>query len=427
MVEINQDSPILAIPLELREQIYKEVFSHPSQGPELLRTCRDIYAEAHKYLFQRPLVFRGQSALYKWLESVPSRHLQHATEILLEVQDVDLRPLLSLASSGSEQASPPRFLAWELHEKDLERLRDALFKLPNVKTLTILALSESRSHLYREFLAKLLKLLNIIWPNLQGLSLEGNYHRQNLDFLASLPQLRSFTFNGFSSTFWAELATIPADIRQLESLSLVSQHGMLTPTTYFRGGFTSEQQTFTSDVLCNMRQLTSLSVTERTHPASAAALFFTRELLDTLHDHKFIRRLAVHLSQTPEHETLEALDFFLRTSWIERLELDWPGFDAAVLQRYSLLPESLKDFWVRQSLTASVSELLRIIGKYREQGSLSQLRGIVLIRTAPSNAARTQAEGMTSADTRHDQGPNSSQVGSANDVSLSFGLWKIFP
>ena len=375
--------PLLAIPLELREQIFKEVLSSSSYGTELLRTCQEIRTEAHKYLFQRRITFRGQTALYAWLEQVPTKYLHHVTEITIELQEPDLSPLLAPVATSSSATDAPRLITVELHEKDLKKLRYSLEELPNVKYLTLRALSDRRSHLYREFVANFLKRLGSLWPDLQGLTLEGNFHNQSLSFLTTLSELRSFSFDGFSTSSPEELAAIFAQLEHLDSLSLVSQHGLLTPTRHSHSGFTSERQSLIGDVVREMSHLVSFSVTESIHPPSAPsspALFFASEMLEALHGHKTLIHLTFRISQAPDTNTLEALDKLLAHSNIERLELDWPYLDPRVFEQHTLLPASLKELWVRVPSPEAAFDMLFVVQDGQQGEDTTELKKVVLVR-----------------------------------------------
>jgi hypothetical protein len=380
MSNLNQTPLILALPLELRELIYKEVLSSPSQGPQLLRACREIYAEAHKFLFQRPIIFRGQTALHRWLDQVPVILLHHVTKITLELRDVNLRPLLSPALGAASASSTPRLLAWEIYEHELERLGEALRRLRNVKTLTIRALPERQSFLYREFLTKVLESLSSLYPKLSSLALEGNFHHQSLSFLSSMEELESLSFDGFSSTSPSETAAILSKLTHLTNLSLISQHILLTPTTHIHSKFTSKRQSLTTPVLLSMKQLASLSVTETMHPAMMP-LFFTPEVLTSLRDHFTLNSLSIRLSQVPSNETLEAFEYFLDNApGIERLELDWPGLEPAVLETYTVLTKRVKDFWVRCESIEIAFDILYTLLENLEEGDLQGLKRVVLVK-----------------------------------------------
>lgn len=368
--------------------IYRDVLVHSSAGPQLLQTCREIYNEAYAFLFERPLNFRSQSALYRWLQHTPAEHLKRVPEITLELHDADLRPLITSAPEAEADAEgnavpepndPPRLQAWDLYDAELAALRSSLSQLGSLSHLTVRALSETRSFLYREFLANFLTSLSSIWPALRGLTLEGNFHHQSLSFISQLPGLKSISFDGFSSTPPAEMATLLGGLTQLERLALVSQYSLLTPTTYLHSAFSSKRQSFTKDVLLAVKHIASFAVTERMQ-CSAPALFFTPEMLETLHNHSALKTLTIRLGQKPDADTLEALDAFLGQSGIKRLELDWPGFEAEVLEAHELLPGNLKCAWVRVSSTKVARDLLNAILARRDAGKLAQIRSVVLMR-----------------------------------------------
>lgn len=343
-------------------------------------TCRKIYIEAHKYLFRRPLVFRGQLELYGWLEKVPSKYLQSVTEITLEIHDVDLQPLLRIGTSAAQRNNTPRLLTVELYKKDLERLFVSLSRLPNVKELTIRTKPERQSPFYRDFIGELFARLSFLWPSIRGLSLEGNVHHQNLSFLNTLPNLRCFLFDGFSSSSSINLAETLSSLQRLQSLSLVSHHKLLTPTNPMHSGFTSKQPSFTDDVLRSMHRLVSLSITESIYPLSSPALFFTPKMVSSLLDHTSLNSLTIRISREPDSETLAALKTLLKASSIKRLELDWPPFETKIFEYYDLYPNSLTEFWVRADNASIAFDILFPIRESQEAGKMRELERIVFIR-----------------------------------------------
>ena len=381
MADADHTPPLLTLPLELREIIYKEVLSNPLHSPHLLSVCKEIHSEARKFLYQRPLLFRGQAAMYHWLDQAPKEHLHHVIEITLELQDVDLKPLLDPVANFDSESSTPRLSAWELHESELDTLNQALGRLENVKTLTLRALPERQSFLYREFLANVLESLGSRYPNLSSLTLDGNFHHQSLAFLSSLHKLESFSFDGFSSSSPVKTATILSSLTHLTSLSIISKHAVLTPTTHQHSSFTSKRQSLTTPVLLAMKQLASLSLIETMHPTTGSPLFFTPEVLSSLRDHPTLDNLSIRLSDAPNAEILEAFEDFLENApGIQRLELDWPGLEPETLETYTLLPENAKDFWVRCEGMEAAFDILCSVMESREAGDLQALERVVLIK-----------------------------------------------
>ncbi|KAF2262453.1 hypothetical protein CC78DRAFT_545791 [Lojkania enalia] len=379
MVESKHTPPLLKIPLEVRELIYKEALCSSWSSSHLLRTCKEIYSEAQKYLYQRPITFGSQAALFHWLNTTPERYRHVVTNITFALQDVDLKPLLS-PSKGDDLAPMPRLRAWEIYEIGLEELQESLEKLPNVRNMTIEALPGRQSHLYQDFLAKLLESLGRVYPGLHALSLEGNFHHQGLEFLSVLPGLRSLSFDGFSATSSSEAADILSSLSQLTTLSLVSQQTMLTPIEHRHSSFTSTRQSFTDEVARQMTQITSFSFVEDRFYEAYPSLFFTSMVLTSLHNHSNLNSLSIILAYPPNTETLKALETSLEVSSVETLELDWPGLDLDTLGGHSLLPPKLKDFWVRAASVAVAFDITFLIHESRDAGDLTELRRLVLIR-----------------------------------------------
>jgi hypothetical protein len=384
---IDRTSPLLKLPLELQDIIYKEVLLQPAQAPHLLRVCREIYAKAHQFLFQRSLSFRSQSALQRWIRQAPQGYLKYVGEIDFKLQDADLTPLLASASSSlvAPMSSASPLHTWDVYERELRNLRHAFEELPNVKKFTFQALSGRQSHLYHAYLDKVLEMMGTVYPGLQELRLDGNMHHQSLAFLRTFKELKAFSFDGFSASEAAQTAEILSNL-QLTNISLVSQHALLTPTYYQHSGFTSKLQSFNGSVLRTLNQLASFSVTER-YSATSSALFFTSEILSSLHDHKTLSSLSIILSHTPEPNTLEALEEFLdNSSSIQKLELDWSELDPDILENYALLPDSLQCLWIRATNLTSAFDILWHVFNSRDSGDVPSLRRVVLGRHALEDA-----------------------------------------
>jgi hypothetical protein len=376
---MERTSPFFNLPLELREQVYTTALCTLGCGPDLLRTCREIHDEARKFLYQRPLIFRSQGELYTWLANTPLDLLDHVSEVILTIYDVDLMPIFTQEPPVDRPHTPPRLLTWNLYQAELRMLESSLRKLSKVKTITICAPADQHSFLYREFLTSVLQLLSALYPDLRDLRLVGNFHHQELTLLSNLAQLESFSFDGFSASLPITTADILRGLKYLKHLSLFSQPAMLTPITAIHSQFTTKRQV-TGDVMRTISQLASFTVNEGA-PAATTPWYFTSELLTSLHGHSGLNSLSIHLSQTPEEETLVALETFLDDSSIERLELDWPDLQLAVLETYTLLTTTLKVLWVRARSEADAFEILWSLFECREAGELCSLEKVVLIRS----------------------------------------------
>jgi hypothetical protein len=386
MLETRKVSLFFSLPLELREEIYKSVLSSPSEGSNMLRTCHEIRNEAHKFLYQKPLVFRGQEALYTWLEQTPRELVAHVSEITVHVQDVDLRPILCSAVLSSQFSTPSNLPTSELYHTEVGRLEQALKEMPKVKTITLRALSNQPSFLYRHFVSRILEVLGTSCPALVDLRLEGNFHHQELQFLMALTNLESFSFDGFSSSSPATMIRVLGSLNRLRNLSLVSERVLLTPNAGLHSGYTEKCQSFTGDVVRTMRQLASFSVTEHVS-TSSPTLFFTSEVLNSLSEHKTLRSLSIRLSHPPDMATLSSLEKFLERTAIEHLELDWPDLEPDILEQYRLLSGSLRTLWVRVESEADAFDILWSILESRHAGDLLSLRKVVLLRSTKSYRA----------------------------------------
>jgi hypothetical protein len=378
------------LPLELREEIYKGVLFAPGQGPDILRTCHDMHTETRKCLYQKPLIFRSQHALYKWLEKTPRELLVYVSNITIRIQDVDLKPILDTGTFDSLERIRPRLLTPAIYQAEVKKLEQSLKSIPHVRTITIRAQSPASSFLYRDFMTHLLKVLGKSCPGLLDLHLEGEFFHQELQFLSSLKRLESFSFDGFSSSSPVAVAEILAKLKQLRSLALISK---CTPSTrsiepYVEG--TLKVQSFPSDVVRAISQLASFSVFESV-PASSQNLFFTPEVLSSLHDHKTLKHLSVKLSQGPDIMTLTSLDDFLNRTSIESLELDWPDLDPLLLEQHHILGRDLKILWIRADSEADAAEILWSIADSYGAGESKKLNKVVLIRSTKYKAKAQDA------------------------------------
>lgn len=381
MVVPVDETSLFTLPLELRQLIYQAVVASPLHGPELLQTCREIHLEAQKYLFERPISFRSQLALYNWIDQVPHEHLPRARVISLNIQDVDLRSLLNGSALISHPGDPPRLLTWDLYEAELDRLYHALRELPNVQKITIRALSGRQSFLYREFLQKFLRMLGSLYSGHLDLSLEGNLHHQDLAFLSTFKKLTAFSFDGFSASSPSQTAKILSSLEHLTSLSLISQGTMLTPESRTRSEFTTKRQSFTGDVFRTLNQLTCFSVTEIV-PTLVPTLFFTPEFLASLHGHQTLKAMKICLSQNPDNETMAALESLLKEINLKFLDLDWPDLDPGIFHIYSLVPSCLQTLVVRAKTAADAFDIISSFAESRDAGDLHALRELVLVRSS---------------------------------------------
>jgi hypothetical protein len=378
MSQARTASHFFDLPLELREGIYKSILFF--SGTEILQACREVYAEARKFLYQKPLNFQSQDVLFNWLKQAPQEMLNHVSDIGLHIREVNLNPILDLETSTPRSRSQPRLLTSELYLAEVEKIKQAFNKIPKVKTFTIRTLPGRPSYLYRDFVTQVLLGLSSSYPDLRDLRLEGNFHHQGLEFLSNLRALESFSFNGISSSSPATTSNILASLPHLTNLSLISDIAFPNVDADSPYDFMERRRSFTGSVACRMSQLASFSVAERV-PTPTPNLFLTPDILASLSELKTLRSLSIHLAHSPNTMIMESLEKFLGKAAIERFEIDWPDLHPFVLERYRLLSEGLKVFWVRARSEADAFEILWSIVESRRCGDLSELKNVVLVRS----------------------------------------------
>ncbi|KAF2198936.1 hypothetical protein GQ43DRAFT_433832 [Delitschia confertaspora ATCC 74209] len=369
---------MLTLPLELREEIYKLVLTSVPGNPRLLGTCRKIYLESQKVLFQRPMSFTSPSALQQWINHVGPTHLPQVEEIHLTLPDIDLTPLLGTLSTGPSQYMP-RLLIWELYEEEIRRLSLALRQMPNIKAVTVTALSARQSFLYREYLGSFMEELGAVFPNLRHLTLNGNFHHQRLSFLSLMQQLRAFSFNGFSASSLSETTSIVSSLPYLSNLVLVSDDTALQSVQGGHNNLNERGQALTPDIIRQLRPLTSFSLTRRTEQDVPNGLPPLTDMLDALryvHAHS-LKSLSLKLSYTPDAELLNCLQSILDASSIEHLEYSWRGLDPETLD--TLLPGSSRSLSISAASEEVGFDVLWAIIASREAGNVPKLARVVLV------------------------------------------------
>lgn len=371
-------SPLFTLPLELREEVYRNALCSSAYGTSILRTCREIHTEACKFLYQRPLRFRNQDAWFAWLNQVPAELLGHVSEIALHVQDIDLKPILERNISKPLRQSP-RLQTAELYQQNVDMVKQGLLLLPHLNILTISAPSSRPSHLYCELMTQILDSIGFLCPQLTQLRLEGNFRHHTLNFLSNIANLNSLALEGSTQSTPESTAKILSTIPHLASLSLISNCVPLSSDPRQHRACTTQRYSFSGETLRKVQKLDLLSLTENgLLPPPRACL--TTNALDALHDHTTLKSLCIRLANTPDTTIFTSMTKFLKRTPIEHLELDWPNLQALELERYHLLASSLRVLWIRIGSVSSAIEILRFLAQcLRER--CSQLQQVVLVRS----------------------------------------------
>src|SRR5690242_3257656 len=102
----------------------------------LICVCKQIYGEARESFFRRPLTCRSQDDLIHFVRTRPKALLQSITNIRLHLQEIEvdvMQPFLARISVGISAASH-QHPYWV----ELNRVTNALIKLPNIEDLSLL-------------------------------------------------------------------------------------------------------------------------------------------------------------------------------------------------------------------------------------------------------------------------------------------------
>lgn len=378
MVEAGP-SRLFALPLELREEVYKSALASPIHGSALLQTCQEIRAEARKFLYQRPLRFRSQEQWFMWMDQTSTGLLGNVSEIALHIQDVNLRPILEPSIHRSLRQSP-RLLTAELYQEQANKFQQGLMRLPNLKTLTICTPSGRPSHLYCEMMTQILDSIGPFCPQLRQLRLDGNFRHHTLNFLSTLRNLESLTLEGTSASTPESTAVVLSTIPHLTSLSLILNGAPLSSDPRQHHACSTQRYSCNGETLRKVQRLDLLALTETGQlPPSRACL--TTNALDALHNHSTLRHLCLRLSYTPDLTIFTSMTKFLEFTSIEHLELDWPNLQAPQLEKNGLLARTLEEFWVRTETLSDAVEILRVVAA-SGQDRCPNLRKVVLVRSA---------------------------------------------
>lgn len=393
-------SRLFALPLELREEVYKSVLASPAHSSALLQTSHEINAESRKFLYQQPLKFKDQGLWFTWTDETPAELLGNVSDIALHVLDVNLKPILETANHKSLRQSP-RLLTAELYQEHANKFKRALTLLPNLRILTIRTPSGRPSHLYCELVTQILDSIGHCCPQLRQLRLEGNFRHYTLNFLSTLTELESLTLEGSSDSTPEATAMILSQIPNLTSLSLILNGAPLSSDPRQHRTCTTQRYSLNGEALQKVQKLGLLSLTETGQLPSPRACL-TTNVLDALHNHATLRHLCVRLAYTPDTAIFAAMNRFLQHTPIEHLELDWPNLHALQLEGNGLLASSLRTLWVGIQSLSSAGEFLGLLVMSQHDRCLN-LQKVVLVRNAQLCVEMIGAVELISVGTRVDR------------------------
>ena len=107
--------------------------------------------------------FDSQTDLSDFIDRTPSEDLVHVKSITLRLQDIDTAPIL--AGSATPERNRPSLS--QLYDEELDRLKVAFSKLPDVATVTIIPSDSLHSFVYQDFLHRFVRQLRDRTPRIE--------------------------------------------------------------------------------------------------------------------------------------------------------------------------------------------------------------------------------------------------------------------
>lgn len=181
-------SPLLQLPPELRDEIYRFALVNPNTTLPLLTTSQQLKMEAQPLLYQRPIKLSSQAKLFDWAARSRGSNLKQVKNLTLRLTDIDLSPLLD-PDLIYEQ---PSISAWSLYDDEIGRFDTAFRALPGLTELTIIPPRIIHSQLMRSMYLTLLALIPQHYPRLRLLVIHDE--SAILDAVAALQGLPKVTF-----------------------------------------------------------------------------------------------------------------------------------------------------------------------------------------------------------------------------------------
>ena len=256
----KDNSYLLGMPTELREQVYRAVLdTSPASLYSLVLTNRQISGEAKPHLFKQSLVFDGQPELYKWLEIVEHSYLELVTDIQFKLHDIDPDGIVGALGERLRQAAipdpsnrPDRDTYSEACKLEIERLGKAFRLLPNVRHFTIIATTKADPQPPYHMLALFVRMLVHCFPHLISLT---SHDDLPMRYVSDLHKLRRLRFPGIGTTPTKEVTSILSNLPSLVELEVCR----INPNSAERAsGISGVFQQFRCDVAAIVRETTDL-------------------------------------------------------------------------------------------------------------------------------------------------------------------------
>ena len=344
----RQKASFLAIPIELRQEIYQYLIYPTSTGViDLLMTNQQIAKEVKPFLYKRPPPFDGQYQLFEWLDSVDHEYLPDVAEISIKLVDIDPETIVGALGRRLREAKanmeplrsgPQDNPYYEACYQDLKQMQKAFSLLTGVRHLTIIEAEQGDPQPPMPMLDKFSKMLGNCFPNLQSItSMQPLFP---VHFIANKPKLRRLRFPANSQSSEAEVAAVCRKF--MPNLLLeVYRHDPLGDTNQYEWGCMTE-------VLSNIPPVGGLSLVEDLSDQSSDLLdeVFV-DSIETMKRHLRSMRTLTIMADPPDEPQKAALmkrNFlrFLESSNLRQVEV--LGTYSSV---YRHLPSSTEKFVLR--------------------------------------------------------------------------------
>ena len=181
----NAHTQLLRLPTEILIAIYNLAL-HDSRHIDLLLSCKQISMETSSILYERPVGFASQTKLFSWIERSKEQDLRRVKDLAIRLVDVDLTPLFN--ATPSQHSNGPS--AWDLYQRELVQLDEALLALPNLENLTIMPPDTHKSMFVRSMYTCFLARIPLRCPRLKRLTLhDDKYVLQRVPELQKLAKV----------------------------------------------------------------------------------------------------------------------------------------------------------------------------------------------------------------------------------------------
>jgi hypothetical protein len=318
----------LELPLEVRLNLYHIMLSLPVQTHlNLLCVNKQVYSEARKSFYQRPLVCNSQYDLMDFVEHWPKSAVHNITNLQLHLEEI--RPeamqgyLAELVAGTQVQRRHPYLL-------EIQQITTALSALSGVTHLQILKPLDIRTGPPSSIVTtQVLRWAADYYTKLHSLRLD--IEQCHLDCLESCKELKSLRLSAYSESSPTRMADVLRRLPNLKELSLAGPPSNLAALTR-HGYHTRIAQSITHVVISRMRPLKRLSIFQLNGAESDPQPLLTPNVMIALYQvHRdSLRELKISSAITPTPMFVTHLAaFLLGTTTLEEVSLLWPNTEPA--------------------------------------------------------------------------------------------------